>query len=127
MFYVNKSDKDDVIELISSGQGYCIVIDQKDTLEAMKPIGRVLKYSKKEFKKRYKKLKDNHKLIQIPKLNEEDKAFIIEEIERDKIGILQYTEDYVERKKHLDYQEDTLKLKKMSKKERDEYLKEFMD
>jgi len=124
MFFVNKRDNKDVIELIYNGVGFCIVIDQEMTLESGNPVGRILKYGKKELKKHYKKLKNGHKSILMPEVSEENKEMIIEEFETDKIGIMQYTEEYIENKKYLDRQEE---IKKQTEAERRRMMKQLAD
>ena len=45
MFYIKKSDSKEIVELIYSGNGFCIIIDQRETLlsEDKNPIGRILR------------------------------------------------------------------------------------
>jgi len=126
MFFVNKSDNEDVIELIYSGIGFCIVIDQQETLksESKLPYGRIIKHGKKELKKKYKKLKDNSKYILIDPIDEYRKQEVINTFETDKIGILEYTEDYIENQKLLDKAEE---IQKQSEADRIRMLKELAD
>ena len=124
MFLVNKSDNEEVIELIYSGTGFCIVVDQIDTLEAGNPIGRIIRTGKKVLKKNYKKLKLGHRLILINSTTEDQKDKIIETFETDKIGILQYTEEYIDKSKYLDRIEET---KNQSEADRRRMMKELAD
>ncbi len=126
MFFANKSNNEEVIELIYSGTGFCIVIDQKATLESKdrNPVGKVLKYGKKELKKHFRKVKANHKIVLIEAINDTMKAQVIETFETDKIGIMDYTEDYIEDKKYLDRQEE---IAKQSEADRIRMMKELAD
>jgi hypothetical protein len=124
MFFVNKSNNDEVIELIYSGPGFCIVIDQEESLNSENPVGKIIKYGKKELKKHYRKLKNNHKYVKMEPISEEMKEYIIESFEVDKIGILEYTEDYIENQKFLDRQEE---IQKQTEAERRRLMKELAD
>jgi hypothetical protein len=126
MFFVNKSNNNEVIELIYSGVGFCIVIDQEETLNSndKNPVGKILKYGKKELKKHFRKIKNNHKIVHIQPISEEMKKHVIDSFEVDKIGLLQYTEDYIENKKQLDRQEE---IQKQTEAERRRLMKELAD
>jgi hypothetical protein len=126
MFFVNKSNNNEVIELIYSGVGFCIVIDQEETLNSndKNPFGKILKYGKKELKKHFRKIKNNHKIVHIQPISEEMKKHVIDSFEVDKIGLLQYTEDYIENKKQLDRQEE---IQKQTEAERRRLMKELAD
>ena len=126
MFFVNKSNSSEVIELISSGAGYCIVIDQEDTLmsENKNHCGRIIKTGKKELKKAYKKIKDTSPLIKMKPIEEELKNVIIDQFNTDKVGILEYSEEYVESKKYLDRQEE---ISKQSEADRRRMMKQLAD
>ena len=126
MFLINKKDKTDVIELIDSGPGYCIIIQQKESLKTKNPIGKIIKKSKKELKKDYKKLKDNDKRI-LFRATKEQKEVILETFETDKIGILQYTEDYINYHKRKEREEEIKQLQEMSEEEYRKMLQELAD
>jgi hypothetical protein len=100
LFYVNKKNTEDVVELIHSEAGVCIVVDQQDTLMSGNPSGRILRMGKKQFKKTFKKA--STKFIKIEPTDEYKKKEIIEHFMIDKFGIMNYTEDYVERMKYAD-------------------------
>lgn len=122
MFYVNKSNQEEVVELIYSETGVVIVIDQVDTLKAGNPVGRIIKKGKKAFKKDYKKASD--KVVKMPETSESEREHIIETFVTDKAGILTYTEDYVENKKYLDRQEE---MEKQTEAERVRLMKTLAD
>jgi hypothetical protein len=103
LFYVNKKNKEEVVELIYSEAGVCIVVDQQDTLMSGNPVGRIIRKGKKQFKKDYKKA--SPKFIKIEPTDEYKKKEIIEHFMTDKFGIMNYTEDYVERMKYADRKE----------------------
>jgi hypothetical protein len=103
LFYVNKKDKEEVLELIHSETGVCIVVDQQDTLMSGNPVGRIIRKGKKQFKKDYKKA--SPKFVKVEPTNEHQKNEILEQFKTDKIGILNYTEDYVESYKKFDRKE----------------------
>jgi hypothetical protein len=103
LFYVNKKNTEDVVELIHSEAGVCIVVDQQDTLMSGNPSGRILRMGKKQFKKTFKKA--STKFIKIEPTDEYKKKEIIEHFMTDKFGIMNYTEDYVERMKYTDRKE----------------------
>ncbi len=126
MFFVNKSNNEDVVELIYSGTGFCIVIDQISTLENMdkNPVGKILKYGKKELKKHFRKVKENHKIVLMSPVNETQKNQVIETFETDKIGIMAYTEDYVENQKYLERQEE---IEKQTEADRIRMMKTLAD
>ena len=124
MFFVNKSNNEEVVELIYSGPGFCLVIDQEDTLKAGNPVGRIIRIGKKELKKSYKKLKETHKYVKMEAVSEDMKQQTIETFDTDKIGIMSYTEDYVDNKKHLDRMEE---IEKQTEADRVRMLKELAD
>jgi hypothetical protein len=126
MFFVNKHDREEVVELIYSGVGFCIVIDQTETLNNKdgNPVGKILKYGKKELKKHFKKVKADNKAVKIEPINDTMKEQTIETFEIDKIGIMEYTEDYVENKKYLDRQEE---IAKQTEADRIRMMKELAD
>jgi hypothetical protein len=124
MFLVNKSNNEEVIELIYSGAGFCIVIDQEDSLLAGNPVGRIVRYGKKELKKKFKKIKPEHKYVKMKPINEEQKVQTIETFNVDKIGIMTYTEDYIEKNKYLDRREE---IAKQTEADRVRLLKELAD
>ena len=101
MFYVNK--KEDVVELIYSEQGIVIVVDQQDSLMAGNPIGRIIKTGKKQFKKDFKKASD--KFIKMDTVNKIQKEEIINTFLTDKYGIINHSEEYIERMKYSDRKE----------------------
>ena len=103
MFYINKRNKQEVVELIHSEAGTIIVVDQQETLKNGTPVGRIIRKGKKEFKKDYKKA--STKFVQVDPINEHQKKEIVEQFTNDKIGILSYTEDYVESFKNHDRNE----------------------
>ena len=124
MFFVNKSNNDEVVELIYSGTGFCLVIDQEDTLKAGNPVGRIVRYGKKELKRNYKKIKADHKYVKMEPIDEDRKAQTIEQFDTDKVGIMTYTEDYVDNQKHLDRMEE---IEKQTEADRVRMLKELAD
>lgn len=126
MFFASKHDKDEVVELIHSGAGFCIVIDQQETLNSKEknPVGKILKHGKKELKKHYRKVKADNKVVLMPETNDTMKAQVIETFEIDKIGILQYTEDYVENSKYLERKEE---IEKQTEADRIRMMKELAD
>lgn len=124
MFFVSKKDKDEIVELVHSGAGFCIVVDQRETIENKNPIGRILKYGKKDLKRNFRKIKENHRSIKVEPLTQEAKKHIIETFENDKIGIMNYTEDYIENNKLLDRQEE---IKKQKEADRKRLMKELAD
>ena len=126
MFFINKSNNEEVVELIYSGAGFCIVIDQESTLETegLNPVGKVLKYGKKELKKNFRKIKFNHKNVKMEPVNETQKSQVIETFETDKIGIMDYTDDYIENHKFLERQEE---IAKQSDADRRRMMKELAD
>ena len=126
MFFVNKVDREEIVELIYSGTGFCIIVDQRETLNhpGNDPVGRILRFGKKDLKRNYKKIKSEHKTVLVEPLSEEMKEEIINTFEVDKIGILNYTEDYVEHKKYLERQEE---IAKQSEADRIRMMKELAD
>ena len=124
MFYVDKKNHDNVVELIHSEQGVVIVIDQEDTIAKGRPVGRIIKKGKKEFKKQYKKIKNNSKLVLMEPISEAEKDELLNMFETDKVGILRYTEDYVDSKMHLDRLEE---INSMNEEEYKKLLKELAD
>lgn len=126
MFFVNKIDREEIIELVYSGQGFCIIVDQKETLghPENNPTGRILRLGKKDLKRNYKKIKQEHKTVLVAPLGEAMKEQIIETFELDKIGILTYTEDYIESKKYLDRKEE---IEKQTEADRIRMMKELAD
>lgn len=121
MFYVNKRDPEDVVDLIHSEAGFCIVIDQQDSLASGKSVGRIIRKGKKQFKKDYKKA--SPKFIKI-EVHEYEKEQIIEEILVDKYGIMNHTEEYIERKQLAERNEY---FENMSEEEYRESLKDLAD
>jgi hypothetical protein len=105
LFYINKTNKQDIIELIYSDEKASVVVSQKDTLENGTPTGKIIRETKKELKKRYKKIKADHKLVKVQPVSDEDFDMIMETYKRDRYGILQHTENYIEKDKRLDYLE----------------------
>lgn len=103
MFYVNKKDNEEVVELIYSESGFCIVIDQRDTLMSGNNVGRLIRMGKKQFKKDFKKA--SPRFVKIKAVNEYEKQEVIDSILTDKYGIINHTEEYVERKKLADRRE----------------------
>ena len=95
MLYVHKKDKNDIKELLHSEPDFIIVLDKGKDIE--NPFGRVIKNNKKTFKRSYKKYKNKNKKVK--ETSPEEKKEIVNEILRDKIGILEYTEDYIEQRK----------------------------
>lgn len=126
MFFVNKSNNNEVVELIYSGAGFCIVIDQESTMNSTdkNPVGKILKYGKKDLKKNFRKVKYNHKIILMSPINETQKEQVIETFKTDKIGIMDYTEDYVENQKHLDRIEE---IEKQTEADRVRMMKSLAD
>lgn len=126
MFFVNKSNKEEIVELIYSGVGFCIVIDQEESLksEDKNPFGKVLRQGKKEFKKKFRKLKQDHKSILIEPINQTMKEQVIETFNTDKIGIMDYSEDYIENQKNLDRKEE---IEKQTEADRVRLLKTLAD
>jgi len=126
MYFFNKQDSEDVIELISSGSGFCIIIDQKQTLKDknQNPSGRILRYGKKTLKKKYNRIKnENSKKIKF-RISEERKEQILELFNTDKIGLLNYSSDYIERDKLERRKEE---IKKQSEADRRRLIKELAD
>ena len=126
MFFVNKSDREEIVELIYSGSGFCIVIDQIETLQSddKNPVGKILKYGKKELKKYFKKIKAEHKAVLIEPINDTMKQQVISTFDTDKVGIMNYTEDYVDNKRYLDRKEE---IEKQTEADRVRMLKELAD
>ena len=126
MFFVNKSNNEEVVELIYSGAGFCIVIDQETTIDSedKNPVGKILKYGKKDLKKNFRKIKASHKIVLMKAVNETQKNQVIETFETDKIGIMDYTEDYVENQKYIDRQEE---IEKQTEADRVRMMKELAD
>lgn len=126
MFFVNKQDRQDVIELIYSGTGFCIVIDQQQTLETAdkNPQGKILKYGKKELKKYFRKVKPDNKIVQMNPISDEMKQQVIDTFETDKIGLMLYTEDYIENDKYLSRKEE---IEKQTEADRVRLLKTLAD
>ena len=104
MFYSNKQNNEEVVELIYSEQGVVIVIDQADTIKSNQPVGRIIKKGKKQFKKDFKKASERY--IKMEPIDDERKQEVINTFITDKIGILKYTEDYIETNKKYDRLEE---------------------
>ena len=126
MHFVNKQDREEVVELIYSGVGFCIVIDQIQTLESKEqnPVGKILRHGKKDFKKLFKKIKSDNRAVKMKLLTESQKEQVIETFETDKIGILDYSEDYIENQKYLDRQDE---IQKQTEAQRVRMMKELAD
>ena len=103
MFYVNKSNNEEVVELIYSEQGIVIVIDQEETLRSGEHFGKIVKEGKKQFKKSFRKA--TPKVIKMEPTPEEIKQTIIDEFLTNKIGVIKYTDEYVEHNKLLERRE----------------------
>ena len=99
---LNEDNSYDIIEIISSGVGYSIIVEHP-IVEGKKVTGKIIKLSKKQFKKKYKKIKN----CNFEPLNEEIKKEIIDNFETDKIGILHYSEEYVENSKLNEIKQQT--------------------
>ena len=82
-----------IIELIYSGVGFSVIVEHP--IKNNKVSGKIVKLSKKQFKKKYKKIKK----CKYEPISEELKKEIIDNFNRDKLGILNYTEDYIEQDK----------------------------
>jgi polyribonucleotide nucleotidyltransferase len=100
LFYINKTDSSDVIEIIYSEPGVSIIIEQKETLRTGTPTGKIVRKGKKDLKKIYKKAKNKN--IEVPPVSTTEKEAIIEEFKTDKYGILKHTQSYIEKKKQID-------------------------
>lgn len=100
MFYTNKRDKSEVVELIYSDSLLTVVIDQEDSLMKGEPVGRIIKKNKKQFKKDYEK--SSGKFIRMSETPKEKIEFILNTIMPDKHGIINHTQEYVDRKNYLD-------------------------
>lgn len=126
MFYIKKSDSKEIVELIYSGNGFCIIIDQRETLlsEDKNPIGRILRYGKKEFKKHYRKIKPDHKNVLIKPIKDEIKEQIISTFDTDRIGIMYYTEEYIDNNKYLERKRE---IERQTEADRARMLKELAD
>jgi len=124
VFYINKDKK--VIELIYSEPGICIIIDQEETLSTGTPTGRILKIGKRDLKRNFKKCsgKNIQKYVKVKKLGTEEKKNIIETFTTDKIGLLNYTEDYIDGSNKLDRKEY---FDKLSDEDYRKTLKELQD
>ena len=126
MFFVNKSNKEEIVELIHSGDGFCIVIDQIETLASKdkNTVGKILRFSKKELKKKFRKIADGHKMVMLLPIDDTMKKQVIDTFNTDQVGILDYTEDYIENQKYLDKQEE---IEKQTEGDRVRMLKELAD
>lgn len=124
MFYINKDKQ--VIELIHSEPGTCIIIDQEETLSTGTPTGRILKIGKRELKKEFNKCSNKNikRYVKVKPLSDEEKKNIIETFNTDKIGILKYTEDYINGSNKLDRKEY---FEKLTDEEYEKSLKELQD
>lgn len=124
MFYVNKKDKTDIIELLYSDNNACVIVSYKNTIDL--PKGSIIKGSKKYLKNSYKKASD--KIIKnIIPISEEFRKDIIDTYTRDKIGITLYTEDYIEISKKWEISEEQEILKSMTEEEYREHLDSLAD
>ena len=140
MFYKSKHDNT-IIELIDSGFNYCIVIDTdnisdfssienkyqtsqstQSTQSTQLPTGRILKYSKKELKKHYKKIKSSKNTLK--PLSSNIKAQIIELFKDYKFEVLHDTEHFL-----LEQQKKQIKkeIEEQSEADRNRLLKALAD
>ena len=105
MFLQAKKEDDtgykEVIEIIHSGVGFSLVVEHNSTTDVIK--GRIIKLSKKQFKKGFKKLKKHN----YTPIDSEFKKELIEAFELDKIGLIHYTEDYIENNKKDEIKKQT--------------------
>jgi len=102
-FYMNKSNREDVIELLYSDSGACVIVSQSETLESGKASGRIIRKSKKELKKDYKKA--SPKYIKVNPVPEDMRDDIINIFIKDRTDILDNTEEYIQKKAYEQRQE----------------------
>lgn len=121
MFYVNKNNNKDVIELLYSDNDMVVIITQEAVIKG-EITGKVIKINKKELKKKYKKAPN--RLIKIKPLNKYQKEELLGKIITDKEGIINYTEDYIYEKEMIERIEFH---NNQSSKEREQMLIELAD
>lgn len=90
---MNKQNRDDIIELLYSDSGACVIVSQIETLEDGQPSGRIIRKSKKELKKTYKKT--NIKNVKVPPISDDIKQEIVNTFINDRSELLDNTKEYI--------------------------------
>jgi hypothetical protein len=128
MFYVNKKDKTDIIEIIHSDNLVTIIVSHKKTKENPNgnPTGFIKKGSKKNIKNIYKKASEKITKDVIP-VQEHIKREILDTYERDKLGITVYTEEYMDINKRWELAEERQELQSMTDEEYKSLLRTLAD
>lgn len=99
---MNKQNRDDIIELLYSDSGACVIVSQIETLEDGQPSGRIIRKSKKELKKTYKKT--NIKNVKVSPISDDIKQEIVNTFINDRSELLDNTKEYIAKRNLKDRQ-----------------------
>jgi len=95
---MNKTNREDIVELLYSDADVCILVSHLETKQNKEPSGRVVRKSKKELKKTYRKI--NQSKVELPPVMESLKSTIIDTFLNVKNEILDNTKEYIDKQNY---------------------------